>query len=195
MNKVSLLYKVWADNKAYNNLEYTLAQLQGDYYAACEKVNMCNCSAVHPDIVSIGRNKLRILFDKYENKQIIFKYSRVAYVAEYYITKKIYEAIQELEKYANRYPEYPIGLENYMNLYDEVDLCDTSFNISLLLEKFVNQEILNERGLKYANSYIDEINDELKVLGYHVSIPYIKEDKLFGKKIIKIKKSKKKRRK
>ena len=184
MNKVSLLYKVWADNKAYNNLEYTLAQLQGDYYAACEKVNMCNCSAVHPDIVSIGRNKLRILFDKYENKQIIFKYSRVAYVAEYYITKKIYEAIQELEKYANRYPEYPIGLENYMNLYDEVDLCDTSFNISLLLEKFVNEEILNERGLKYANSYIDEINDELKVLGYHVSIPYIKEDKLFGKKII-----------
>lgn len=195
MNKVSLLYKIWADNKAYNNLEYTLAQLQGDYYAACEKVNMCNCSAVHPDIVSIGRNKLRILFDKYENKQIIFKYSRVAYVAEYYITKKIYEAIQELEKYANRYPEYPEGLENYMNLYDEVDLCDTSFNISFLIEKFVIQEILNERGLKYANSYIDDVNDELKVLGYHVSIPYIKEDKLFGKKIIKIKKSKKKRRK
>ena len=195
MNRVSLLYKIWADDKAYKNLEYTLAKLQGDYYAACEKVNMCNCNAGHPNIVSVGRNKLRVLFDKYENKNILFKYSRVAYVTEYYITKKIYEAIQELEKYANRYPEYPIGLENYMNLYDEVDLCDTSFNISLLLEKFVNQEILNEKGLKYANKYIDEINDELKVLGYHVSIPYIKEDKCFGKKILKIKKSKKKRRK
>ena len=169
----SLMFKLWSDARELQDVLYNISLLDDRYKIACENVYMCNVNIKYQNIYAIALSKIMELYNLFTKNPVFYHRSIVAYVYNTLILSKLDEAICELERYADCYPDYSVGIDRYNAIYDEIDRLNTNDSLYNLLEEYVKTLFSELNDFDKTNDKIDEINAELSGLGYRVSIPHI----------------------
>jgi hypothetical protein len=176
----SLMFKLWSDARELQDVLYKISLFDDRYKIACENVHMCNVNIKCQNIYAIALSKIMELYDIFTKNPVFYHRSTVAYVYNTLILSKLDEAICELERYADCYPDYSVGIDRYNAIYDEIDRLNTHASVYDLLEEYVKTSFSEFNDYNKANDLIDSINSELSGLGYRVSIPHmIPEEKQY----------------